>query len=288
MTDKAISPLRRRMIDDRAIRQLGPKTQSGYIRAVKNFVAFLGHSPDQASTDDIRRYQLHLASSDLGVPSVNAAMTALRFFFKVTLRRSDVAEDVVFIREPRRLPVVLSPEEVARLLAAAPGLKYQAALSIAYGAGLRVSEVISLKVGDIDSARMLIRVDQGKGHKDRYVMLSQPLLKLLRRWWLVKRPRAWLFPGRTPGAPLSARQLNRAVHIAAQRAGIDKRVGMHTLRHSFATHLLEQKTDIRVIQVLLGHKKLDTTALYTRVAIKAIGEITSPLDRRLTEVRPPA
>jgi len=288
MTDKAISPLRRRMIDDRAIRQLGPKTQSGYIRAVKNFVAFLGHSPDQASTDDIRRYQLHLASSDLGVPSVNAAMTALRFFFKVTLRRSDVAEDVVFIREPRRLPVVLSPEEVARLLAAAPGLKYQAALSIAYGAGLRVSEVISLKVGDIDSARMLIRVDQGKGHKDRYVMLSQPLLKLLRRWWLVKRPRAWLFPGRTPGAPLSARQLNRAVHIAAQRAGIDKRVGMHTLRHSFATHLLEQKTDIRVIQVLLGHKKLDTTALYTRVAIKAIGEITSPLDRLLTEVRPPA
>ena len=288
MTDKAISPLRRRMIDDMAIRKLGPKTQSGYIRAVKNFVAFLGHSPDQASTDDIRRYQLHLASSDLGVPSVNAAMTALRFFFKVTLRRSDVAEDVVFIREPRRLPVVLSPEAVARLIAAAPGLKYQAALSIAYGAGLRVSEVISLKVGDIDSARMLIRVDQGKGHKDRYVMLSQPLLELLRRWWLVKRPRAWLFPGRTPGAPLSARQLNRAVHIAAQRAGIDKRVGMHTLRHSFATHLLEQKTDIRVIQVLLGHKKLDTTALYTRVAIKAIGEITSPLDRLLTEVRPPA
>ena len=288
MTDKAISPLRRRMIDDMAIRKLGPKTQSGYIRAVKNFAAFLGHSPDQANTDDIRRYQLHLASSDLGVPSVNAAMTALRFFFKVTLRRSDVAEDVVFIREPRRLPVVLSPEAVARLIAAAPGLKYQAALSIAYGAGLRVSEVISLKVGDIDSARMLIRVDQGKGHKDRYVMLSQPLLKLLRRWWLVKRPRAWLFPGRTPGAPLSARQLNRAVHIAAQRAGIDKRVGMHTLRHSFATHLLEQKTDIRVIQVLLGHKKLDTTALYTRVAIKAIGEITSPLDRRLTEVRPPA
>ena len=276
------------MIDDMAIRKLGPKTQSGYIRAVKNFAAFLGHSPDQANADDIRRYQLHLASSDLGVPSVNAAMTALRFFFKVTLRRSDVAEDVVFIREPRRLPVVLSPEAVARLIAAAPGLKYQAALSIAYGAGLRVSEVISLKVGDIDSARMLIRVDQGKGHKDRYVMLSQPLLKLLRRWWLVKRPRAWLFPGRTPGAPLSARQLNRAVHIAAQRAGIDKRVGMHTLRHSFATHLLEQKTDIRVIQVLLGHKKLDTTALYTRVAIKAIGEITSPLDRLLTEVRPPA
>ena len=143
---------------------------------------------------------------------------------------------------------------------------------------------------------MLIRVNQGKepapakagGHKDRYVMLSQQLLDLLRRWWLVKRPREWLFPGRVPGAPLTVRQLNRAVHVAAQRAGIDKRVGLHTLRHSFATHLLEQKTDIRVIQVLLGHQKLDTTALYTRAAIKAIGEITSPLDLLLTEVRLPA
>ncbi len=148
--------------------------------------------------------------------------------------------------------------------------------------------MISLKVGDIDSARMLIRVDQGKGHKDRYVMLSQQLLDLLRRWWLVKRPREWLFPGRVRGAPLTVRRLNDAIHAAAQRAGIDKRVGLHTLRHSFATHLLEQKTDIRVIQVLLGHKKLDTTALYTRVAIKAIGEVTSPLDLLLTEVRPPA
>jgi len=288
MTEKAISPLRQRMVDDMSIRKLSPKTQAGYIRAVKGFAAFLGHSPARATADDIRRYQLSLASSGLGAPSVNATLTALRFFFQVTLRRSEVTEGVVFIREPRRLPVVLSPEEVARLLAAAPGLKYQAALSIAYGAGLRVSEVISLKIGDIDSARMLIRVDQGKGHKDRYVMLSQPLLELLRRWWLVKRPRAWLFPGRSSGATLSARQLNRAVHTAARRAGIDKRVGMHTLRHSFATHLLEQKTDIRVIQVLLGHKKLDTTALYTRVAIKAIGEITSPLDLLLTEIRPPA
>ncbi len=274
------------MIEDMTIRKLGPKTQAGYIRAVKNFAAFLGHSPDRARIEDIRRYQLSLASRSLGVPSVNAAMTALRFFFKVTLRRGDVTEDIVFAREPRRLPVVLSPEEVARLLAAAPSLKaYQAALSIAYAAGLRASEVISLKVGDIDSARMLIRVDQGKGHKDRYVMLSQQLLDLLRRWWLVKRPREWLFPGRVRGAP--SRRRPDAIH-AAQRAGIDKRVGMHTLRHSFATHLLEQKTDIRVIQVLLGHKKLDTTALYTRVAIKAIGEVTSPLDLLLTEVRPPA
>ena len=288
MTDTAISPLRQRMIEDMTIRKLGAKTQAGYIRAVKNFATFLGHSPDRAGIDDIRRYQLHLASGGLGVPSVNAAMTALRLFFKVTLRRGEAVEDIVFAREPRRLPVVLSPEEVARLLAAAPDIQYQAALSIAYGAGLRASEVISLKVGDIDSTRMLIRVDQGKGHKDRYVMLSPPLLHLLRRWWLVKRPRVWLFPGQVPGAPLTVRQLNRAIHEAARRAGIDKRVGMHILRHSFATHLLEQKTDIRVIQVLLGHKKLDTTALYTRVAIKAIGEVTSPLDLLLTEVRPPA
>lgn len=288
MTDTAISPLRRRMIEDMTIRQLGAKTQAGYIRAVKNFGAFLGHSPDRASIEDIRRYQLSLASSGLGVPSVNAAMTALRFFFKVTLRRGDVTEDIVFAREPRRLPVVLSPEEVARLLAAASGVKYKAALSIAYGTGLRASEVISLKVGDIDSTRMVIRVDQGNGHKDRYVMLSQQLLELLRQWWRIARPRYWLFPGQVPGEPLTTRQLNRAVHAAAQRAAIDQRVGVHTLRHSFATHLLEQKTDIRVIQVLLGHKKLDTTALYTRVAIKAIGEVTSPLDLLLTEVRPPA
>jgi integrase/recombinase XerD len=208
MTDKAISPLRRRMIEDMTIRNFAAKTQHDYIRAVKNFAVFLGHSPDKASFEDIRRYQLSLASSGLGVPSMNAAMTALRFFFKVTLRRGDVTDDIAFAREPRRLPVVLSSEEVARLLAAAPGVKYKAALSIAYGAGLRASEVISLKVGDIDSARMVIRVEQGKGRKDRYVMLSQHLLDLLRQWWRIARPKGWLFPGRVPGQPLTTRQLN--------------------------------------------------------------------------------
>ena len=291
MTEAPITPLRRRMIEDMTIRKFAPRTQEGYIRAVKNFAAFLGHSPDRATIEDIRRYQLSLASSGLGVPSVNAAMTALRFFFKVTLRRGDVTEDIVFAREPRRLPVVLSPEEVARLLAAAADVKYKAALSIAYGTGLRASEVISLKVGDIDSARMLIRVDQGKGHKDRYVMLSQQLLELLRQWWRIARPRYWLFPGQVPGEPLTTRQLNRAVHAAAQRAGIDKRMGVHTLRHSFATHLLEQNVDIRVIQVLLGHAKLETTALYTRVAVNTIRDVTSPLERlgaNLTGQSPPA
>jgi integrase/recombinase XerD len=288
MTDKAISPLRRRMIEDMTVRRLAPKTQASYIRAVRDFTLFLGRSPDQASTEDLRRYQLHLASSGVSVPTINHSLTALRFLFMVTLRQPDVVIHVPFVREPRRLPVVLSPEEVARLLEAAPGLKYRAALSVAYGAGLRAAEVVSLKVSDIDSTRMVIRVEQGKGRKDRYVMLSEHLLELLRAWWKAARPQGWLFPGQNRVNPLTTRQLNRACHAAAVAAGIDKPVSLHTLRHSFATHLLEQKTDIRVIQVLLGHKKLDTTALYTRVAIKALGEVTSPLERLVTKVTPPA
>jgi site-specific recombinase XerD len=288
MTDKAISPLRRRMIEDMTVRRLAPKTQAFYIRAVRDFTLFLGRSPDQASTEDLRRYQLYLASSGVSVPSQNARVTALRFFFTVTLGRSRVTERMPFVREPRKLPVVLSPEEVARFLEAAPGLKYRAALSVAYGAGLRANEVVSLKIGDLDSTRMVIRVEQGKGRKDRYVMLSEHLLELLRAYWKAARPQGWLFPGRDPVQPLTTRQLNRACHAAAQGAGIDKRVSLHTLRHSFATHLLEQKTDIRVIQVLLGHKKLDTTALYTRVAIKSLGEVTSPLEHLARTVKPPA
>src|SRR5262249_30515450 len=182
------------------------------------------------------------------------------------------------IHEPRKLPVVLSVEEVVRLLNAAPGLKYQAALSVAYGAGLRAAEVVSLKVSDIDSKRMIIRVEQGKGHKDRYVMLSPHLLELLRTWWKAARPQGWLFPGRDPAQPITTRQLNRACHAAAQMATINKRVSLHTLRHSFATHLLEQNTDVRVIQVLLGHANLETTVLYTQVATKMISEVRSPLE----------
>jgi site-specific recombinase XerD len=288
MTEAPVSPLRRRMIEDMTMRKFAPRTQEGYIRAVKGFSAFLGASPEKATFEDLRRYQLHLVASHAGVPTINHAVTALRFLFTVTLRKPEVVGHVPFIREPRRLPVVLSPEEVARLLDAAPGLKYKAALSVAYGAGLRASEVISLKVGDIDSTRMVIRVEQGKGRKDRYVMLSPHLLELLRAWWREARPRGWLFPGRDPVQPLTTRQLNRACHAAAQMAEIGKPVSLHTLRHSFATHLLEQKTDIRVIQVLLGHKKLDTTALYTRVALKSLGEITSPLEHLVPAVKPPA
>jgi site-specific recombinase XerD len=278
------------MIEDMTIRKFAPKTQHDYLQRVKNFAAFLGRSPDTASFEDVRRYQLHLTTSGVGVPTLNQAVSTLRFFFRVTLKRHDILEHTHFIREPRKLPVVLSPEEVARLLDAAPGLKYKAALSVAYGAGLRATEVVSLKISDIDSARMVIRVEQGKGRKDRYVMLSPHLLQLLRAWWKAARPQGWLFPGRDRVQPMTTRQLNRACHAAAQMAEIDKNVSLHTLRHSFATHLLEQNIDVRVIQVLLGHAKLDTTALYTRVATKTISEVISPLDhiaRKLSEAAPP-
>jgi site-specific recombinase XerD len=288
MTDQAMSPLRRRMIEDMTMRKLGPKTQHNYLQRVKNFAAYLGRSPDTASSEDVRRYQLHLTASGAGVPTINQTISTLRFFFKVTLGRPDLVERATFVRAPRKLPVVLSPEEVARLLDAAPSLKYKAALSVAYGAGLRVSEVVALKVSDIDSKRMIIRVEQGKGRKDRYVMLSPHLLELLRAWYRSARPQGWLFPGRDPVQPMTTRQLNRACHAAAQMAEIGKPVSMHTLRHSFATHLLEQNIDIRVIQVLLGHAKLDTTALYTRVATKTIQQVMSPLDRITLTQEPPS
>jgi site-specific recombinase XerD len=290
MTDEAMSPLRRRMIEDMTIRKFAPKTQHDYLQRVKNFAAFLGRSPDTASFEDVRRYQLHLTKSGVGVPTLNQAVSTLRFFFRVTLKRHDILEHTHFICEPRKLPVVLSPEQVARLLDAAPGIKYKAALSVAYGAGLRASEVVSLKISDIDSTRMVIRVEQGKGRKDRYVMLSPHLLQLLRAWWKAARPQGWLFPGRDRVQPMTTRQLNRACHAAAQMAGIDKNVSLHTLRHSFATHLLEQNIDVRVIQVLLGHAKLDTTALYTRVATKTISEVMSPLEHiagRFKQAEPP-
>ena len=291
MTDAAMSPLRRRMIEDMTIRKLAPDTQRNYIRSIKNLAAFIGRSPDKASFEDIRRFQLHLVTKGADTPTLNSTVSALRFFFRVTLKRYAIVEHTRFIHEPRRLPVVLSPEEVRRLLDAAPGLKYKAALSVAYGAGLRASEVVSLKVCDIDSERMLIRVEQGKGRKDRYVMLSPHLLELLRAWWKAGHPQGWLFPGQNRVNPLSTRQLNRAFHAAAHTAEIKKRVSLHTLRHSFATHLLEQNIDIRVIQVLLGHAKLDSTALYTRVATKTIREVISPLEhiaRKFEEAKAPA
>jgi integrase/recombinase XerD len=279
MTNKTISPLRQRMIEDMTVRRFTAKTQSDYIRSVRNLAVFLGRSPDTATVEDLRLFQLHLTETHIRPPTINGTVSALRFFFTVTLDRADVAKSLTFVAEPRKIPVILSLEEVARFLEAAPGPKYKAALGAAYGAGLRVSEVASLKVSDIDSKRMLLRIEQGKGRKDRYAMLSPVLLELLRDWWRIARPTAWLFTGQDPLQPISTRQLNRACHAAAHMAEITKRVSPHTLRHSFATHLLEQNTDIRVIQVLLGHSKLETTALYTRIATNTIRAVMSPLER---------
>jgi site-specific recombinase XerD len=292
-TEKPISPLRQRMLEDMTLRKLNAHTQNDYLRAVIQFTRFLGRSPDKASAEDLRRYQLHLVDSGISRPTLNSRITALRFFFGITLERPGALAKMSHVREPRKLPVILSAEEVTRLIEEAPGPKYQAALAVAYGAGLRASEVCALKLSDIDSERMLIRVEQGKGRRDRYAMLSPTLLELLRAWWRVARakgkmpPGGWLFPGQNPVNPLSTRQLNRACHMAVRLAGIDKRVSMHTLRHSFATHLLEQKVDIRVIQVLLGHQKLETTSRYTQVATRTLREVTSPLEH-LTFGSPPS
>jgi site-specific recombinase XerD len=285
MSPRPISPLRARMIEDMTVRGFKEDTRRDYVRHVRTFAAFIGRSPDTATAEELRLFQLHQTQSGLRPPSINSAVSALRFFFTVTLDRPDLARRLTVVPYPRRIPTVLSVEEVTLLLQAASASKYKAAFATAYGAGLRVSEVVALKLGDIDSERMLLRVERGKGGKDRHAMLSPQLLELLRAWWREGRrrslllPGGWLFPGRNPVEPLSARQLGRVVHAAAQAAGITKRVSPHTLRHSFATHLLEQGVDIRVIQTLLGHAKLDTTALYTRVANTTIRAVTSPLDR---------
>jgi site-specific recombinase XerD len=279
MSEKPISPLRARMIQDMTVRNFVADTQREYIRAVKKLAAFLGRSPDTATAEDLRAFQVHLTEAGANPPTINATVTALRFFFKVTLDRPETTRHLVFVFEPRKLPRVLPPEDVLRLLESAPNPKSKAALSVAYGAGLRAMEVVALKITDVDSQRMLIRVEQGKGRRDRFAMLSPQLLELLRDWYRIARPRLFLFPGRDKIGPMTPRQLNRICHMAAELAGLPAWVAPHTLRHSFATHLLEQHVDIRVIQVLLGHAKLDTTARYTQVATNIIREVMSPLDR---------
>ena len=282
-----ISPLRQRMIEDMNLRKLAPKTQDAYIRAVKKLGDYLGHSPHTASKEDLRQFQLYLVNQGTSRITLNATVTALRFLFEVTLDRKDVVDKLNTVPVPRKLPIVLSREEVSRLLEATTSLKYKAAFSIAYGAGLRISEVLTLKVSDIDRERKTLHVEQGKGRKDRYALLSPVLLDVLRAWWREGHAKGllleggWLFPGQNPVNPLSNRQLSRAIRAAAACADIDKRVSMHLLRHSFATHLLEQKVDIRVIQVLLGHSKLETTSLYAQVATDVLQEVTSPLERLL-------
>ena len=279
-----ISPLRQRMIEDMHLHKLAPKTQTSYLRAVKKLATYLGHSPDTATAEDLRKFQLHLTDKGTSRITINATITALRFFFDVTIGDKNVVSKLNSVPVPRRLPVVLSREEVSRLLESTRSVKYKAAFSVAYGTGLRISEVVALKISDIDSERMTLHVEQGKGRKDRYAMLSPVLLDILRDWWREGHSKGllleggWLFPGQNPVNPLSTRQLSRAIRAVAVAAQIDKRVSMHLLRHSYATHLLEQKVDIRLIQVLLGHSKLETTSLYTQVATDVLQEVTSPLE----------
>lgn len=280
----AISPLRQRLIDDMTMRGFSRETQRNYIRDVGRFATHLGRSPHTATAEEVRQFQIEQHEAGLPIPTMNSIVSALRFFFTYTLDRPDLARKLVRTRHPRNLPVVLSRDEVARLLNATTCLKHQVALSVAYGAGLRVAEVAALKISDIDSARMLLRVERGKGGRYRNAMLPADLLPLLREWWKLGRqqgvmhPQGWLFPGQNAMRPICTRQLHRVVVTAAHAASISKRVGPHTLRHSFATHLLEDGVDIRVIQALLGHARLDSTALYTRVATRTVRAVISPLD----------
>jgi site-specific recombinase XerD len=275
------------MIEDMAARKLNPNTQRGHIYSCKRFAAWLKRSPDMATPDEVRRFQLYLIESGTSICNRNRIMTGVRFLFRVTLRRHDLAAEVWHIKEPERLPPVLSPEEVKRVLTMATSLKARAMLTLAYGCGLRAGEVVRLRAGDIDSEQKIIRIVQSKGRKDRHVMLPAEVLKLLRQWWKV-RPTAsnngvgpehrWLFPGRSQHRPMTTRQLGRLFKQAAKAAGLRKTVSLHSLRHSFATHLLERGRDIRVIQALLGHSKPETTARYSRVAIGLIAKIESPLE----------
>jgi integrase/recombinase XerD len=287
MSMETISPLRQRMIEDMNGRKLGKHTQRGHISSCKRFAAFLKRSPDTATAEDLRRFQLHLSETGASICNRNRIMTGLRFLFRVTLRRLDLAAEIYHIREPQKIPQVMSPDEMRRVLAVATSLKARVALSLCYGCGLRAGEVVRLKVKHIDRAQNVIRIEQSKGRKDRNVMLSPEMIDLLRQWWKARRgfdahttslQERWLFPGRKAGMPMTTRQLNRLFHEAADGAGIKKGVTLHALRHSFATHLLERGTDIRIIQALLGHDKLDTTARYTRVATGMIASIKSPLD----------
>ena len=287
MSIDVVSPLRQRMIEDMTARKLGSHTQKSHIYGCKRFAAFLQRSPDTATAEEIRRFQLHLSETGMSICNRNRIMTGLRFLFRVTLRRLDLANEIYHIREPQKIPLVMSPDETRRLLAMTASLKVRVLLSLGYGCGLRAGEVVRLKVKHIDSAQKIIRVEQSKGRKDRHVMLSPETLDLLRQWWKARPSRhdaqtllqeRWLFPGRTAGKPMTTRQLSRLFHEAADAAGIKKNVTLHALRHSFATHLLERGTDIQIIQALLGHDKLDTTARYTRVATGLIAAVKSPLD----------
>jgi site-specific recombinase XerD len=287
MSTVTVSPLRQRMIEDMNARKLCAETQRGHILSCRRFAGFLKRSPDTATAEDIRLFQLHLAETGMSICNRNRIMTGVKFLFRVTLRRLDLVSEVFHMKEPEKVPLIFSQDETKRLLAMAGCLRDRLLLSLGYGAGLRAGEVIRLRVKHIDSAQSIIRVEQSKGRKDRLVMLSPETLAMLREWWKA-RPTRWdammasqdrlLFPGRKPGEPLTTRQLNRLFHETADAAGIKKAATCHSLRHSFATHLLMTGVNIREVQELLGHKNVETAMIYTHVLNKGGHGVRSPID----------
>ena len=284
---RPITPLRQRMIEDMTIRNLSPTTQASYVHWVKSFALHIGRSPDQATMEDVRAYQLHLVRRNMAWATLNQAVSGLRFFFGITLGRTDLPVRIPYARKAKSLPIVLGADTVGRLLEAVEDLTCRVALATVYATGLRTSEVIAIRIAHIETERELIRVVDGKGAKDRYVPLSPGLLTLLRAYWTVVRTRPWLFMDDARTGELAATTLNAAIKDAALKIGVAEVVTVKTLRHCFATHLLEQGTDIRVIQVLLGHAQLTTTARYTKVSKTLIAATKSPLDRLgLTRLAP--
>ena len=281
------SPLRQRMIEDMTIRNLSRATQQSYIYAVSKFSRHFGAPPDRLSIEDVRTYQLHLIAQKRSWSHVNQAACALRFFYGVTMGRQEAFERIVNGREPEELPLVLAPDEIARFLESVAGLRNRVALTTAYAAGLRVSEVCRLKVASIDSERMLIHVEGGKGGRDRHAMLSARLLDILRAYWRRARPGLWLFPGREAGEHVSVTALQDACRVARRKMKPSKPVTAHCLRHSFATHLLESGVELRIIQVLLGHSHISSTTRYAQVATHLIANTPSPFDRLSLVVIPP-
>ncbi len=275
-----MTPLRQRMTEDMQLRNFGPHTQRAYLQYVSQFAGHFHKSPELLGPAEIRAFQLHLnRERQLSASSVGVAVAALRFLYKVTLRRGWDLDDVIpTSRRPQTLPVILSPQEVADFLDVISSLKHRVILTVCYAAGLRISEAVRLRPEAIDSQRMTIRVEQGKGQKDRYVMLSPRLLDLLRSYWRAARPREWLFPGDVAGQPITSSAVEDVCRIVRRQGGTAKPVTPHALRHAFAVHLLESGADLRTIQLLLGHRSLNTTAKYLRLATSRVCATASPLD----------
>jgi integrase/recombinase XerD len=283
----AMTSLRHRMLEDMAVRNLAQNTQSAYLQQIGAYARHFNRRPEDLGPEEIRAYQVHLTQTRrLSASSVSVATGALRFLYKVTLKRSWAVEEIPMPKRPFKLPVILSREEVMHFLDSVESIKHRAILMTAYAAGLRISEATHLKVTDIDSQRMMLRVDQGKGRKDRYVMLSPRLLEVLRAYWKAVRPKVWLFPGDWPGQPITRGAVEQACHKAHRASGIAKPVTAHSLRHAFATHLLESGADVRTIQLLLGHRSLATTSRYLKVATSTVCATPSPFDL-LPRVEPP-